>query len=201
MDVVGLYNNIPHADGLTACRTMLDRRQLQDPPTDAVISLAKLVLELNAFQYDGSFYLQTHGTAMGTRMAPSYANLFMGDLEEKMLSTAPGKKIPPFYRRFIDDIFGIWFLWEEALKQFFTHVNTCDPDIRFTYTYGHSVDFYSWTRKSARIYTPSRQPHISMSSLRAITHPMFTSTSHSAWDSVCLRLSVNPRPLRNVSKN
>jgi hypothetical protein len=32
------------------------------------------------FTFDGNHYLQINGTAMGTKMAPSYANIFMGDL-------------------------------------------------------------------------------------------------------------------------
>ena len=78
MDVVGLYNHIPHADGLISCRTALDQRPTKDPPTEDLVILAKLVLTLNAFQFEDRFYLQKHGTAMGTRMAPSYANVFYG---------------------------------------------------------------------------------------------------------------------------
>ena len=40
---------------------------------------------------------------MGAAFAPSYANVFMGDLERAMLSTARVK--PKYYKRFIDDIF------------------------------------------------------------------------------------------------
>ena len=81
MDVVGLYNHIPHADGLMACRTVLDQRPTKDPPTEDLVILAKLILTLNAFQFEDRFYLQKHGTAMGTRMALSYAKFFMGDLK------------------------------------------------------------------------------------------------------------------------
>ncbi|PIK43981.1 hypothetical protein BSL78_19159 [Apostichopus japonicus] len=47
-------------------------------------------------------YLQRHGTAMGTRMAPSYACLFMSSLEEHMLST--GSLSSLIWWRYIDDI-------------------------------------------------------------------------------------------------
>ena len=40
---------------------------------------------------------------MGTRMAPNYANLFMGDLEEEILDSYPLK--PLVWYRYIDDIF------------------------------------------------------------------------------------------------
>ena len=74
MDGVGLDNNIPHGDGMTACRELLDCRLSKVPPTRDFINLIKLVLTSNAFQYRAHFYIQRHGTVMSTRMAPSYAN-------------------------------------------------------------------------------------------------------------------------------
>ena len=40
------------------------------------------VLTKNNFQFNGKNYLQVSGTAMGTRVTPTYANLFMADFEE-----------------------------------------------------------------------------------------------------------------------
>ena len=75
-------------------------------------------------------WLQKHGTAMGTCMAPSYANLFMGALEEKMLETSPEK--PIVWLRYIDDIFFIWSHRRPALETFITHVNNFYQTIKFT---------------------------------------------------------------------
>jgi hypothetical protein len=47
-----------------------------------------LVLKYNNFTFDGNHYLQINGTAMGTKMALSYANIFMGDLEEQPFSSS-----------------------------------------------------------------------------------------------------------------
>ena len=43
---------------------------------------------------------------MGTRMAPSYANLFMGNLEHDFLQTQP--LTPLLWIRFLDDILMLW---------------------------------------------------------------------------------------------
>ena len=40
-----------------------------------------------AFTFNGVHFLPQHGTAMGTHMAPFYANLFMGKLEQVLLQT------------------------------------------------------------------------------------------------------------------
>ena len=48
--------------------------------------MLKLILQENSFQFIGNNYLQTHGTAMGTKMAVAFANIFMADIETKMIS-------------------------------------------------------------------------------------------------------------------
>lgn len=65
----------------------LDQREQLNPSTDFLITIAKKVLMMNAFRFQDSYYLQKRGTAMGTRMAPSYANLFMGMFETNFLAS------------------------------------------------------------------------------------------------------------------
>ena len=67
---------------------------------------------------------------MGTRMPPSYANIFMGNLENELLATAP--KQPDVWWKFIDDdIFALWRHREETLKMFLEHLNQAYPTIKF----------------------------------------------------------------------
>ena len=44
---------------------------------DIIRQTLQLILNNNYFEFNGKYYLQTHVTAMGTPVAPSYANLFM----------------------------------------------------------------------------------------------------------------------------
>ena len=44
-----------------------------------------IVLTKNYFNFAGKMFHQIQGTAMGTKIAPAYANIFMGDLEEKRI--------------------------------------------------------------------------------------------------------------------
>ena len=140
MDVVGLYNNIPHSDGVAACRRALDKRPVFVPPTNDIIELMELVLDRNCFSFNGHHYRQILGTAMGTRMAPSFANLFMADLEEKILETAPNQKRPDFFKRFIDDLLMVWLHGLENLQRFFAHANSAHPKIRFTMEHGKRIN-------------------------------------------------------------
>ena len=43
---------------------------------------------MNNFSSNNEHYLQKHGTAMETRMAPSYANLFMGKFEQQAIDNS-----------------------------------------------------------------------------------------------------------------
>ena len=82
LDVSSLYTNIPHEEGIAACTEALNTRETQSPPTADLAELISEILNKNAFVFGEQHYLQVYSTAMGTRMAPSYANLFMLNLKE-----------------------------------------------------------------------------------------------------------------------
>ena len=52
MDVVGLYSNIPHDEGLLALRKRLDEREEKDVSTGTLAELAELVLKNNIFNFN-----------------------------------------------------------------------------------------------------------------------------------------------------
>ena len=72
MDVVGLYPHIPHSEGLEALRLAMNKAE-GDMPVDDLVSLAKLVLENNFFEFDENVFRQKLGTAIGTKFAPGFA--------------------------------------------------------------------------------------------------------------------------------
>lgn len=80
--------------------------------------------------FNGEHYLQVSGTAMGTKMAPSYANIFMGNLERNLLTQSPFK--PLSWLRFIDDIEMKWVDNRNNLDDFITFVNSFHHSIKFT---------------------------------------------------------------------
>ena len=130
MDVTSLYTNIPHDDGITACRDVWDSRETKDPPTETLLELLTLVLKCNNFEFNGRNYIQLQGTAMGTKMAPSYANIFMGRLEGQLLMSVPLQ--PYSWLRFIDDIDMQWCHGHQNLKHFLESANSFHQSIKFT---------------------------------------------------------------------
>ena len=95
-----------------------------------------MILGMNNFSFNGQHFLQTHATAMDTRMAPSYANLFVGNFEQLAIENAPLK--PFVWWRYIDDIFIIWTEGEHNLKTFIDYLNSIHPTIKFTHEYSNS---------------------------------------------------------------
>ena len=89
LDVTSLCTNIPHDEGISACMNALNTRPSQHPPTSDICQLIELILTRNNFIFNEENYLQLQGTAMGTRMAPSYTVMFMDHLEQQFLSTQP----------------------------------------------------------------------------------------------------------------
>ena len=67
---------------------------------------------------------------MGTRLAPSYANIFMSDFEDKYVYTYQLQ--PLLWLRYIDDIFCVWQHGKSELDNFTEHLNNAHRSIKFT---------------------------------------------------------------------
>ena len=147
LDVKSLYTNIPNDQGIQACVDMLNENNIITPEiTQSVIDILSLILNKNTFTFNNEHFLQIHGTAMGSPMARTYANIFMAILERKLLNEAPQGLIPIEWIRFIDDIFAIWNHGIEKLQKFITYINNFHPTIKFDYTYSYkSVSFLDTT--------------------------------------------------------
>ena len=133
MDVSSLYTNIRHQDGITALKHWLIENGTPIEKAEFIEVLAKLVLTSNYFTFNGKIYLQKWGTAMGTRMAPNYAIIFMHSVEEELLKNTKLK--PRIWQRFIDDVFIVWTHGKETLEEFLIYINQAHETIKFTAEY------------------------------------------------------------------
>ena len=106
MDVNSLYTNILHTDGINACRSFLNRHTTDPAVINDIPISSDFILTHNLFKFNNDRHLQIKGTAMGTKMAPAYANISMDAIETSFLSASPLK--PSIYYRNIDDVFLIW---------------------------------------------------------------------------------------------
>ena len=120
-DVKSLYTSIPTEGGVSACKSQLEKSGKSNLVINVILKFINLILRNNIFRFANGFFLQKIGTAMGTRMAPNYANLFMGELESEILENYPKK--PLVWVRYIDDIFFIWTHGREELDKFLEFAN------------------------------------------------------------------------------
>ena len=134
LDVSSVYTNIPQEEGIdVVCRFYEDHYEQKLPiPTNDLRELMRLILEENSFKFNEKHFVQTHGIAMGTKMAVAFSVIFMADLEKRLLAASPLK--PFVWKRFIDDIFSLWNIPMEEVSIFVDFANSFHPTIKFTST-------------------------------------------------------------------
>ena len=121
MDITSLYTVIPNREGLLALKHFFDLRTVKEPSSETLLRLAELVLTPNCFSFAGSYYKQINGVAMGTKMGPCYANLFVGYIEHQFFNHYNGPN-SDLYRRYID-----------GCVEFITAVNSFHPALKYTW--------------------------------------------------------------------
>ena len=130
-DVSALFTLVPIHPALKIIKDLLVQdHTLKDRTVigiDDIILLLEFCLKNTYFSFQGQFFEQVEGAAMGSPVSPVVANLYIKYLEQKALSTAPHP--PRFWCRFVDDTFVIH---KEVNKQgFLQHINSVDPAIKF----------------------------------------------------------------------
>ena len=178
LDVSSLYTNIDNEEGVKAIEENPSiREKYTNEFIQMICKLMTLVLTLNNFIFNGQNYQQVKGTAMGTRAAPNYANLYMGQFEDKHIYQTSWNQHIKFYGRFIDDICLIWQGTEPQLKSFLKHLNEVHPSIKFTFEYSkHKINFLDITliknatgELSTDIFQKTTDTHSYL--LRSSAHP------------------------------
>ena len=131
VDIDSLYTNIETQLGLEAVREVFNKYPDPTRPDEALLTLLELGLTKNDFEFNSKFYLQVHGTAMGKKFAPAYANIYMAGWERTVFPKC--RKLPDFYVRYLDDIFGIWSHSMADFCDFIAVLNSHHPSISVKY--------------------------------------------------------------------
>ncbi|CAM4891819.1 unnamed protein product [Rotaria socialis] len=106
MDVMDLYTMIPQTEGFLSIKKMLDYlniKQIDGLKMETIMRLCRFVIQNNYFSYNGKYYHQVRGCAMGSPLTLTIANCYMFFFERdivKQISNSNG-----FYIRYIDGIF------------------------------------------------------------------------------------------------
>lgn len=142
MDVTNLYTNITSTLGLKALSYWINKfpEKINNRfEKKFILEATELVLNNNTFVFNNTLYKQIKGTAMGTNMAPTYAILTLGFLEEHIYHNIAidfgsnlAENIKKTWKRYLDDCFIIWNQEILDLEAFHELLNNIDYDIKFT---------------------------------------------------------------------
>lgn len=119
-DISSLYTIIPHKLGIGSCDRLLTASRLYNTTKITfLMQLLQIVIEENVFLFKETYYLQIRGAAMGSNVAPPYANTFVDMVEESFIfNNVLFKENCTCGFRFLDDVFVIWESDLNALSLF-----------------------------------------------------------------------------------
>ena len=130
-DVCSLFTQVPLEETiyLIADTIYSDEVAVKPPFTkESFIKLLKVATG-GMFMFNNKFYQQVDGVAMGSPLGPTFANFFLGHIEEKMFATCGMK--PKLYLRYVDDIFAL-FDQDFNVQNFFDLLNKQHKNLTFT---------------------------------------------------------------------
>ena len=154
----------------------------------------------NIFCFGDMTFKQLNGTAMGTPPAPPYATIYYG-IHEKNFLPKHNKHVI-FYKRFINDVFGIWIphpnpqidaqLWDEFKQSMNAFPGLTwefeDPsdkvnfmDLTITIKNGHVSTSLFEKPLNLHLYIPPPTPPIHLGSSPASSTVHYFVFSPSAW--------------------
>ena len=126
-DAVSMYNNIDTEHAIAVISWWLDDLHARGElpfafPLEAVKSAMVTIMRNNVFEWGDLYFLQLLGTAMGTSSAVMWATLYFAYHEVHCLIPNHGDRLF-YFKRFINDIFGVWTGTTTQWKTFCTDVN------------------------------------------------------------------------------
>ena len=131
-DVTALFTSVPVGESIDIIRHRLEQDDSLAERTPlsvkSVCELLTFCLTTTYFTFEGQFFQQTEGAAMGSPVSPIVANLFMEDFEEKALATYHTP--PRYWGRYMDDTMAI--VEKDKVDEFTDHLNIQHPNIKFT---------------------------------------------------------------------
>ena len=147
-DCVSMYTNIPTNNAirhfinfrtqyslLVENKTITEQFPYPEKKWLFIVKLLEWVLKRNYFRFDNTTWLQIEGTAMGTNVAPDFAQIYLGIFEWRHIYIKKGQ-LPVGYKRYVDDTWMICNIHEiENTKQILRSFTKS-----FTWTFEKGID-------------------------------------------------------------
>lgn len=154
LDVVSLYTSIPVKLAIAAIESQwMEIKKYTKISKKEFLDGVKLCLNNTYFQFEGHFYEQCFGLAMGSPISACVANLTMEYIENKILPKVQNSI--HFYKRFVDDL--ILCIPIDKIEYIHKHFNKFNESIQFTLEKekSNTINFLdiTITHNNGRIYT------------------------------------------------
>ena len=135
-DVVALFTKTPVDPTLEICKRRLEQDRTLKKRTlltvDDIMKLLTLCTKNSYFRFNDKLYKQTEGFDMGDPLSALMSNLFMEDLEQRAIASAPAECRLSLWKRYVDDILEKVKL--NTTDTLTNHLNVQDPtgNVKFT---------------------------------------------------------------------
>ena len=130
-DIKALFTSVPVDPSITIVQQKLKQDPLLSQTTSTsipqIVTLLEFCLKNTYYLFQGKYYKQVHGAAVGSPINSLMINLFMEEFEVKAINCAPS---PCLWIRFVDDT--IIIQQAEHTQQLLQHINLHYPYIQFT---------------------------------------------------------------------
>ncbi|GJQ84675.1 hypothetical protein Trydic_g12698 [Trypoxylus dichotomus] len=105
-------------------------RELSPACEENLIYMLRLCLISSYFIWNGEFYEQASGAAMGSLLSPVIAKIFMKAFEHEDIKSS--RMRPKCWYKYVNDTFVIWPHGPRTLEEFLKHINRQHANINFT---------------------------------------------------------------------
>ena len=108
-DATSMHANMPAPAAIAAIEKYITDNQAKFPllPVSPLLEAIGMIMYHNVFQFGDTYWKQLSGTAMGAPPAPTYANASFATFEASIILPKYKSNLA-YYKRYIDDVFGIW---------------------------------------------------------------------------------------------
>ncbi|XP_043922303.1 uncharacterized protein LOC122797847 [Protopterus annectens] len=139
IDIKDLFSCIPKNEGLHRFTASLRKHSgLSWGKIQLTAEFTEIVLNNNFIYFEGEYYRQISGVAMGAACAPIYANLVLLDWEEEFVLNSEWMEHISCYVRYLDDLFLLWKGDTMLLSKYIEYINQTTTYLEFVHQYNRS---------------------------------------------------------------
>jgi hypothetical protein len=161
-DAESMYTNIDTNSALAYISSYIrdHAAEFEFYSVEALVEALKIVMKNIIFTFGDTYWRQDSGTVMGTPPAPHWANIFYALFENQFVPQFVPNLI--FYKRFIDDIIGLWTITDSAMntaswESYIQAMNSEDYGLTWIVSPSPTRST-SWTSPFASMVPPSPPP-------------------------------------------